>query len=96
MTPQALLADQSHTKPTRRELEVLEKLARGLTSKQIAHELNISLRTADAHRVHLLNKLGAHSTAVLVSRAVALGYLDGPAPELAAGSSRAKSMWSGR
>lgn len=62
-------------KPTKRELEVLEKIAQGLTSKQIASDLNISFKTAVTHRAHLLNKLEVHNSAFLIRRAIALGYV---------------------
>jgi DNA-binding NarL/FixJ family response regulator len=65
----------SEVKPTKRELEVLEKIALGLTSKQIASDLNISFKTAVTHRARLLNKLEVHNAAFLVRRAIALGYL---------------------
>jgi two-component system nitrate/nitrite response regulator NarL len=58
--------------PTKREIEVLEKLAQGLTSKQIAQQLNITFKTVVTHRAHLLNKLDVHNTALLIRRAIAL------------------------
>ncbi|MGK2239136.1 MAG: serine/threonine-protein kinase PknK [Rhodococcus sp. (in: high G+C Gram-positive bacteria)] len=49
---------QSGTHLTNRELEVSELVAEGLTNKEIAARLVISLRTAQGHVEHLLNKLG--------------------------------------
>lgn len=43
---------------TRRELEVADLVARGLTNKEIAHQLVIAPRTAEGHVEHILNKLG--------------------------------------
>jgi len=67
-------------KPTKRELEVLERIAQGMTSKQIASALNISFKTAVTHRARLFNKFDVHNAAFLVRRAIALGYLS-PDPE---------------
>jgi two-component system response regulator DctR len=46
---------------TQREREVLGHILSGLTSKQIARELNVSPRTVEAHRKNLLRKLGIGS-----------------------------------
>ncbi|MFC1435073.1 LuxR C-terminal-related transcriptional regulator [Streptacidiphilus sp. N1-3] len=46
---------------TRREREVAELVARGLSNRQVAELLVISKRTADAHVEHILAKLGASS-----------------------------------
>jgi two-component system response regulator FixJ len=53
-----------------REREILQKLAAGKSSKQIAAETGISLRTVSNHRAHLLAKTGAGNTADLVRMAV--------------------------
>jgi len=44
---------------TKREREVLQAYEDGLTTKQAAHLLGISVRTVEAHRAHLLERLGA-------------------------------------
>ncbi|HET6662099.1 MAG TPA: LuxR C-terminal-related transcriptional regulator [Rubrobacter sp.] len=46
---------------TRREKEVAVLVARGLTNRQIAHELVISERTVDKHITNLLKKLNLHA-----------------------------------
>jgi non-specific serine/threonine protein kinase len=43
---------------TKREREVADLVAQGLTNKQIAAKLVISLRTAQGHVEHILTKLG--------------------------------------
>ena len=46
---------------TRREREVLRALARGLSNKQIAEQLHMSVDTERTHMMNILNKLGVHS-----------------------------------
>ncbi|MBI2238495.1 MAG: response regulator transcription factor [Actinobacteria bacterium] len=60
---------------TPREEEVLALIARGLTNRQIAEELFISLNTVETHRRHILEKLGARSRAELVAHAMERGLL---------------------
>ncbi len=55
---------------TPRELEVLEKIGQGKTSRQIAEALNLSVFTVNNHRKHICRKIGIHSTAQLVAFAV--------------------------
>jgi DNA-binding CsgD family transcriptional regulator len=55
---------------TPRELEVLEKIGQGKTSRQIAETLNLSVFTVNNHRKHICKKMGLHSTAQLVAFAV--------------------------
>lgn len=58
---------------TRREEEVLRLVAQGLTSRQIAGALRISLKTVQTHRAHLREKLEAHDRVDLVKAAIRLG-----------------------
>lgn len=55
------------TKPTKRELEVAELVAEGLTNKEIAARLVISPRTAQGHVENLLVKLGFTSRAQIAA-----------------------------
>jgi len=55
---------------TSREREVLKLLADGLSSKEIAARLGISVKTADAHKYSLMRKLGIHDRAGLVKYAI--------------------------
>lgn len=52
-------------KITKREFEVLLKVGSGATSKDIAGQLGICLKTVDAHRANLMNKLDAVNAASL-------------------------------
>ena len=57
---------------TRREKEVLELIAEGMTNNEIGQKLFISASTVDTHRKNLLAKLGAKNTASLVHIATQL------------------------
>src|SRR5881392_453614 len=59
-----------------REREVLRLLALGHTNQEIAKELFISVRTAETHRAHIMQKLGLASRAELVRYAMAQGLLE--------------------
>ena len=58
-----------------RELEVLELIAQGLTNREIASRLFLSLNTVKAHTRNLYGKLGIHSRTQAVAKAQALGVL---------------------
>lgn len=58
---------------TNRELEVLRLLARGMTNRDIAQTLVISVRTADVHVSRILMKLGVARRGQASAKAVALG-----------------------
>lgn len=68
----ALRERESGSKPviTRREKEVLELIAEGLTNQEIAEKLFISPATVDTHRKNLLIKFNTKNTASLVSSAI--------------------------
>ena len=53
--------------PTRREREVADLVTEGLTNKEIASRLTISVRTAQGHVEHLLVKLGFTSRAQIAA-----------------------------
>jgi ATP/maltotriose-dependent transcriptional regulator MalT len=68
---------------TRREAEVVRRVAVGLTNREIASELFLSPRTVDMHVRNILRKLDSRSRADAVRRAGELGLLEGgagPAP----------------
>jgi two-component system, NarL family, response regulator NreC len=59
-----------------REREVLRLLALGHTNQEIASQLYISVRTAETHRAHIMQKLRLGTRAELVRYALANGLLD--------------------
>jgi two-component system response regulator NreC len=59
-----------------REREVLRLLALGHTNQEIAKELYISVRTAETHRAHIMQKLRLSSRAELVRYALSEGLLE--------------------
>ncbi|MBP2471722.1 non-specific serine/threonine protein kinase [Crossiella equi] len=58
---------------TRRQLEVAELVAQGLSNKEIARELAIAQRTAEAHLEHILARLGLRSRAQVAAWVAARG-----------------------
>ncbi len=60
---------------SRREQQVLELIAEGLSNKEIGEKLFISTRTVDGHRTSLLQKFNVHNTAKLIMMAVKKGFL---------------------
>lgn len=59
---------------TAREQQVMEMLARGMTNREIAEHLSISIKTVDTHRGHVLKKLGLRNNSELTRFAVKHGY----------------------
>ena len=59
-----------------REREVLRLLALGHTNQEIAKMLYISVRTAETHRAHIMQKLGLSTRAELVRYALSQGLLE--------------------
>jgi len=55
---------------TDREKEILQLLAEGLSNKELASILNLSVYTVETHRANLMQKLGLHNTAEIVLYAV--------------------------
>jgi DNA-binding NarL/FixJ family response regulator len=65
----------SYGKLTSREAEVLQLIAEGYANKQIAAELNISIKTVEKHRQHLMAKLDLHDTAGVTRYAISAGVV---------------------
>jgi two-component system, NarL family, response regulator NreC len=62
---------------TPRQLDVLRLIAQGKRMKEIASELNISVRTVETHKQDLLQTLSLETTADLIKFAVRQGLVDG-------------------
>lgn len=60
---------------TRREKEVLQLIAEGLTNTEIAEKLFISIPTVNTHRKSIIEKFGVKNTATLIGKAIKLGVL---------------------
>jgi DNA-binding NarL/FixJ family response regulator len=60
---------------TAREQQVMEMLGRGMTNREIAEHLQISIKTVDTHRGHVLKKLGLRNNSELTRFAVKHGYV---------------------
>jgi two-component system response regulator NreC len=60
---------------TQREHEVLQLVAEGKTTKQVAQTLGISPKTAESHRSRIMRKLKIHETAGLVRYAIRRGVI---------------------
>ena len=61
---------------TLRERQVLQLIAEGKSTKDVASLLGISVKTAESHRTRLMNKLDIHETASLVRYAVRQGMVE--------------------
>ena len=61
---------------TDREREVLQLIAEGLSSKEIANMLGVSLKTVDSHRSNLMEKLDIHKVSGLVRFAIRSGLVE--------------------
>ena len=54
---------------TDRELEVFQMIGRGLTTRQIAHDIHLSVKTIETHREHIKKKLGLRNATELLQHA---------------------------
>lgn len=60
---------------TPREIQVLELVAEGHSTKQVADKLGIGTRTVESHRVNMLKKMKVNNTAELVKKAIEMKIL---------------------
>jgi DNA-binding NarL/FixJ family response regulator len=60
---------------TGRQREVLQFIAEGLSTKEIAHRLNLSVKTIETHRTELMERLDIHGVAGLVRYAIRVGIV---------------------
>jgi len=61
---------------TPRQREVLALIARGHSTKEIAHRLSVSVKTIETHRLQLMERLGIKDIAGLVRYAIRVGLVD--------------------
>ena len=61
---------------TTRERQIVSLVAGGMTNREIAERLGVSVKTVDNHRTNLMRKLGVNSVAGLISHALREGLLD--------------------
>jgi FixJ family two-component response regulator len=67
---QAASRDALMAKLTTREAQVLERIVAGRLNKQIADDLGISIKTVEAHRANIMEKLNANTVADLLKTAL--------------------------
>lgn len=60
---------------TEREIQVVRLIAEGLSSREIADRLSISVKTVDTHRANIMQKLGVHNSAELIKYAIRQGIV---------------------
>lgn len=68
-------AEDSYDLLSLREREVLQLIAEGKSTKEVAGLLNVSEHTAESHRTNLMKKLGLHGLAELILYAVRKGLI---------------------
>jgi DNA-binding NarL/FixJ family response regulator len=75
LAPRQQLAGERN-RLTPRELEVLQLICDGLSNRDIAARLNLSVNTVAVHRANIMNTLGVHKTAELVVYALQHGLVN--------------------
>ena len=68
------------SKLTGREAQVLERIVAGRLNKQVADDLGISIKTVEAHRANIMEKLNANTVADLLKIALSQGATGTPSP----------------
>lgn len=76
LQPNAAIAKNHLPDLTRREKEVLQLIAEGLTNNQIAEKLFVSPSTVDTHRKNMITKLEVSNTAALIRFAMERGMIE--------------------
>ncbi len=75
--PASLKGERTHAL-TPRELEVLQLICSGMSNREIAEKLELSVNTVAVHRANIMNALGLHKTAELVVYAITNGLVTLP------------------
>ncbi len=73
---EAKVRDSGYDALTAREQEIMRLLAEGVSKKEIADQLCISVKTVENHRANIMRKLDIHSAMELVRYAARLGLID--------------------
>ena len=60
---------------TPRQQQILQRLAEGATTKEIAYELNLSIKTIETHRAQIMERLDLHDLPALVRYAIRTGLV---------------------
>lgn len=66
---------EDDAKLTRRELQILEMLAEGMSNKEIAEKIFLSRRTVETHRKNIIEKTNCKNSSALIKYAIEKGYL---------------------
>ncbi|HEY3371886.1 MAG TPA: response regulator transcription factor [Prolixibacteraceae bacterium] len=61
---------------TNSEIEIVKLIAGGLTTKEIAHQKNISFHTVNTHRKNIFRKLNVSNASELIMHAIRAGWID--------------------
>lgn len=80
VSPELLISKESMDgtiRFTKRELQILELIAEGMTNKEIADQIFLSKRTVETHRKNLIEKTKSKNTSVLIRYAINNGLLGG-------------------
>lgn len=75
MVQTAPLVPERHVALSEREAEVLQQVAQGYSSKEIATKLNLSSKTVETYKARAMEKLGLGSRAAIVRYAIVQGWL---------------------
>jgi DNA-binding NarL/FixJ family response regulator len=65
-----LVVSEESSRLSAREREIVQLLAEGMTNKEVAGHLNISVKTVETHRSHIMQKLSLNSLSDLVRYAI--------------------------
>ena len=72
----------SYDRLSGREREILKLLAEGLTVKEIASRLNLSIKTVDVHKYNLMRKIDVHDRAELIRYAIQKRLIEVPVADI--------------
>jgi DNA-binding NarL/FixJ family response regulator len=78
VSPAAALKGERNRALSERELDVLRLICEGLSNREIATTLSLSVNTVAVHRANIMNALGVHKTAELVVYAIQHGLVNLP------------------